>query len=103
LKEIALSYKNVVLGLTNPELLSQLRVYPNPVNGNELRIELRHVTAEPVLLKLYNSEGQLIYSGSTSIQLSGDIKLPLTGLQSGTYFLSIYQGKKVDTIKFLKR
>ncbi len=103
LKEIALCYKNIVLGLTNPELLSNLRVYPNPVFGNELSIALKNISLEPIRIQLYNVVGQLIRSENLGIQLTREVNFPVNQLQSGTYFLSIYQGKKVDTIKFIKR
>jgi len=103
LKEIALCYKNIVLGLTNPELLSNLRVYPNPVFGNELSIALKNISLEPIRIQLYNVVGQLIRSENLGIQLTREVNLPMNGLQAGTYFLNIYQGEKVEAIKFIKR
>jgi len=103
LKEIALCYKNIVLGLTNPELLSNLRVYPNPVFGNELSVALKNISLEPIRIQLYNVVGQLIRSENLGIQLTREVNLPMNGLQAGTYFLNIYQGEKVEAIKFIKR
>jgi len=102
LKEMSLCYKNMILGFNNPQLISQLCVYPNPVVGNEVRISLKNITAQTIRLQVFNVSGQLVYSDNLGIQHAGtDVVLPIHGLSSGTYFLKIFQDEKTDIVKLL--
>ena len=103
LKELSLCYRNVILGVNNPEILSQIAVYPNPIDGDELHIRLINSNSSNVQLKLYSISGQLIDMQNSSVISAGEINFPLRGIQSGVYFLTVYDGNRVNTIKIIKR
>ena len=103
LKELSLCYKNLILGVTNPEILSQIVVYPNPVEGDELHIRLTDSNSSNIQLKLYSISGQLVDIQNSNMISAGEIKFPLRQIQSGVYFLTIYDGDRVNTIKIIKR
>ncbi len=103
LKELSLCYKNVILGSYNPEILSQIVVYPNPVEGDELHIKLNNSNSSNVKLKMYSVSGQLVSIQNSAVVSVSEIKFPLRGIQSGIYFLTVYDGDRVHTIKIIKR
>jgi len=103
IKEISLCYTGFIISSYTPGVLSKLKVYPNPVVGNEVRISLKNALPQVISMQIYTVTGQLIRADNLGIQQMGDVNLPLPGLQAGTYFLKIYQGKTIDTIKIIKR
>jgi len=60
----------------------QLVVYPNPVSGNEVTIQLRSAS----LVSLYNSKGELVLRKDL---LAGTQQLNLTGIASGVYTIKV--------------
>ncbi len=103
LKELALCYKNVVLSVSNPEMLSRITVYPNPLVGDELHIALNNSGSKSVRLQLYSSLGQLVNSTGNFAVSSDKIIFSLPNLQTGTYFLKIFEDNQMNTVKIIKR
>lgn len=103
LKEISLCYKNLVLGVNNPVIFSDISAFPNPAVGDEIRIEIKNPYEGIIQAKVFNISGQQILSKSFENETTGELELPLKGLKQGTYLLKIYQGNKVDVIKICKR
>jgi len=103
LKEISLCYKNIVLGLSNPVLFSNISVYPNPTSGDEISVELKNPSSGFLQTRVYSVSGQQVLSQNYGNIATGEFKVSLKGLSSGTYLLKIYQGDKVDTVKINKR
>ena len=95
LKEITLCYKNIVLGVDNPEILSELYVYPNPISGDEICISLKNESPETVKIHLFNISGQLIRTESFGIKSNGKLNWKVKELQTGIYFLKLQHGKKL--------
>lgn len=103
LKEISLCYKNLVLGITNPKVFSDISVFPNPTIGDEIRIGLKNSTAGIIQTKIFSVSGQQVLSQSFGNVTTSELKLSLKGLKQGNYILKIYQGNKVDAVKISKR
>lgn len=92
-------FRNVVsvqTNLSNTDFeLSGLTVYPNPVK-NILNFSYAHdITAVTV----YNFLGQQVLTKSLQIKESG---IDLSGLTSGTYYLTIQSQDKAKTVKIIK-
>jgi len=102
IKEISLCYAGLTVSSCTPAVLSTLKVYPNPVVGNEIRISLKNTAPQVIRIQIYNVSGQLVRTVNLGIQQAGDVNLPMHGLTAGTYFLKIYQGEKLDTVKIIK-
>ena len=101
LKEIALCYKNTVLGVSNPKLISNLSIFPNPITGNV--VIFRNTKLQNLRYQIHAIGGQLIKKQNLGTQAQGEIIIPMKDLKTGTYFLKLYQGEKWDTIKVIKR
>jgi len=101
IKEISLCYAGLTVSSYTPAVLSTLKVYPNPVVGNEMRISLKNAAPQLIRLQIYNVSGQLVRTENLGIQQAGDVILPMHGLTTGTYFLKIYQNDKIETVKIV--
>ncbi|TCC88649.1 T9SS type A sorting domain-containing protein [Pedobacter frigiditerrae] len=83
--------------------LSKISVYPNPANS-ELNIsfssEAKHMdisraTKQSFSVKLFNEKGRLVKEGRTYPANNREIRLQVADLPNGTYFLHVFEGKKV--------
>ncbi|MFK7750201.1 MAG: immunoglobulin-like domain-containing protein [Kordia sp.] len=72
-----------------------LTIFPNPVRGNVLNVKLAHGTAQTY--KISNLYGQAVASGTVNNQIR------LNKLQSGVYFIEIFDGENTLTKKFIKQ
>lgn len=92
-------FKNVIsvqTNLSNTDFdLNGLIVYPNPVKNTLNFSDTQDITAVTV----YNLFGQQVLSKSLQIKESG---IDLSGLASGTYYLTIQSQDKVKTVKIIK-
>ena len=76
---------------------SNIRIYPNPTNG-QLKIESGKLKIEKV--EIFDIVGKKIQSKTVNPQ--SEIVVDVSGLPSGTYFITIYgEGQKI-TKKFVK-
>jgi len=71
------------------------RLYPNPVEGEILHIELPE--GEKFTYKILNVIGQAIRTGSS------EGKVSVSNLESGMYFIEVNDGEEVMTKKFIKK
>ncbi len=74
------------------------KMYPNPVAGNILNIQLANDAAENVKYRIVSILGQVIAKG----QLTEDF-IQVDRLPSGMYILEINDGEEVMTRKFIKK
>lgn len=74
----------------------QLNTYPNPVK-NQLTIEFDKL--EEYSIKIYNTTGSLLLSQTTSNKI---LKIDLSNLNSGVYFVVINSSKRSVTKRVLK-
>lgn len=66
-------------------------VYPNPVQGRELFIQLAQPTSETILWQLHDLQGRRLASGSLA---ADDNRIQLPALATGMYLLEVQQGEK---------
>ena len=69
-------------------------VYPNPVKGNILNVEL--FESDHFSYRIINMIGQTVKTGETSRQIN------VSSLKSGMYFIEVNDGEEVMTKKFIK-
>jgi hypothetical protein len=101
LKELALCYKNTILSVSNPNILSQLSLYPNPVSGDE--ITFKNQKSQNIRYQIFTLAGKMIQTVNLGLQQQGELKMPINKLVHGTYLIKLYQGEKIDTIRVIKR
>jgi hypothetical protein len=75
------------------DAFKDVKLYPNPVQDNNLKIENLSETTE---IYLYNMTGQLIYKESAVI---GNTMINVNNLSNGMYILKMQSGKSVRTEK----
>jgi len=92
-----------ILGLDD-EVYQVVRVYPNPVTGNKLKVKFdTSQFGESMTFDIYNSNGDLVVTDKKQIWNSdNEIELDLTGLTKGIYILSIISPDYYKGIKLLK-
>lgn len=82
-------------GNTDP-VNEKVTVQPNPVNGHTAFLVVETAYAIPELsIRIYDAKGSLIYTTQSNKGTGKKtIELSLAGLSAGTYFISVYNGKK---------
>lgn len=98
-KEFNMVYEKMVVGISNPALLSKLRVYPNPVKEGEAFIALGVESAQDVRMELYAYDGTLVDVQTAAVSASNEVRLSLEGLPAGYYFVKVSLDGKVETVK----
>jgi hypothetical protein len=78
-----------------------LKVFPNPVYGNELEINYSLEQNMQGALEILNVTGKLVYE-KTLPQWSSYQRLHLPELSSGVYLVKLSSGNKIATVKFIK-
>lgn len=80
---------------------NEMRVYPSPSNGN-LTIEYRSKSAQNLSLKVVDLAGKVIYTTTENV-LKGNnsIKLNLSNLTSGMYYIQANDGKETIMKKIM--
>jgi predicted RNase H-like HicB family nuclease len=91
--------------LSNLELSSELKdlkVFPNPVNGN-LNVNFRIQKEDDVQLKIFNYTGAIVYSENT-VSHSGEYNknIDLSAMTPGIYFLQVVQNGQSQTVKIIR-
>lgn len=79
--------QNLSTGMTE-DLGSLINVYPNPATDN-VNISFAHAGTGKVLIELYNSIGEMVYSSLEDNYSGKGISIPLAHLASGVYSLAI--------------
>lgn len=75
-----------------PEMTSlPFSVYPNPVQGRDLFVQLAQPTSETMRWQLHDLQGRRLASGSLAAD-ENRIQLPV--LSAGVYLIAVQQGKK---------
>ncbi|WP_022826024.1 alkaline phosphatase PhoX [Hymenobacter norwichensis] len=84
--------------------LAKADVYPNPVNGSELTLQLSHNQKEAATLTVYNALGARVFEQAATLsQGQNTLKLPVSKLQSGHYNLVITTATTTTTRPFIKQ
>ncbi|MBN2807369.1 MAG: T9SS type A sorting domain-containing protein [Prolixibacteraceae bacterium] len=77
-----------------------ISIYPNPVE-NELYINMGSSLAEPTQITVFDQQGRKIKVIDTQFDGSSDIKVDLTSLHQGYYFLTVRNNKNITTKSFV--
>lgn len=85
------------------QLASNLRLYPNPVSGDELNITFSNSSQDAVTVSVVNMTGQVIRTqrfdqASTTLTLDN-----MSTIATGVYFVNVTQGAQTATLKFIKQ
>jgi hypothetical protein len=83
----------IVVGISDINNLQEVKVFPNPVRENNLKIENLDEATD---IHLYNITGQLIQSASSAM---GNIDMNVSNLSNGLYILKMQSGKNTRTEK----
>jgi hypothetical protein len=67
---------------------TNIQVYPNPASGL-VNFVLPHSNSQNISLKLFNSNGQMVYVGSLQIDQLNQVTVDFSNLNSGVYFYEI--------------
>jgi len=100
-KEIQLLYgDNNFSGIQNPSDEKDWRVYPNPVH-EIINVRLNQHTSN-VDYELFNLTGQKVMSQQSVRVIANMISIPVKGLATGYYFLTIKHDQHKNTLKIIK-
>jgi len=99
--------KNVIVegsgssSVSNPDSNFGWKVYPNPVTNGVACVAASADGIQPVRMELYSLVGEMVLSKSLETSQSGDVRLPLNGLQPGVYLLNMYAGDRKEVVKLI--
>lgn len=91
-----ISFENVTMGTTQPELANAIRLYPNPTKGL-LTVDVNDYDVEQ--LRLYSIQGQEL----GSMTLSENNTLNVSHLGIGVYIMKIFTNQGTSVLKFIKK
>ncbi len=101
-------YMQFTVGLTNninnysDESNAALHVYPNPA-GDEVNVDFNLPEIESGVIEITDVYGKLIKKYDFSQQTSASMKLDVSGLQNGVYFVTLQAGKYLVSKKMIKQ
>ncbi|MEN8247656.1 MAG: T9SS type A sorting domain-containing protein, partial [Bacteroidota bacterium] len=89
-----------VLGISD-ELTFRTEVYPNPVSGNSLNVNLsKFDVSKPVMIMITDASGKVMlnksFNGSEQVEIN-----EIGSLQNGVYILNLKQADKQSFIRFI--
>ena len=73
-------------------------LYPNPVSGNSIRIQLQHTDSENIYFTISNTLGQIVKKGRLTNNSIG-----VNNLNKGVYIITINDGEETMIKKFIKK
>lgn len=77
---------------------SEIQVYPNPINGREIRVKLNQGHYHDLVhVRLYNIIGQSVLQETVRLYAENEFSLSLPELTTGRYFLTIQDAQKINT------
>ncbi|MGB5981206.1 MAG: T9SS type A sorting domain-containing protein, partial [Nonlabens sp.] len=83
------------------DVVTNITLYPNPVSGDILNLEMGGLNSGKVSVSIHNALGQLVRS--ESVESSNMIELTgMSELSNGMYFITVGTADHKQTIKFLK-
>jgi len=85
----------VVVGTLNEDSDNGIKIYPNPVKGDVLMVEL--IEGETFTYKIFKITGQIVMRGTSKGRIN------VAKLDSGMYFIEINNDNEVLTKKFIKQ
>ncbi len=96
-------FQPVTLSSDDAVFGSNLSVYPNPVTGDVITINLGDASVDKATVSVYNTLGQQVMTNSYDKVSNGVIKLDnLSDLSNGVYIMNITSGVATTTRRFIK-
>ncbi|HMG68490.1 MAG TPA: T9SS type A sorting domain-containing protein, partial [Chitinophagaceae bacterium] len=89
-----ISYSSIVRINTGANTKSSISIYPNPVRGKQLTLQLNNLQKGSFSVKVFNRMGQQVSQSQLDISeenMTRTLQLP-SGIESGTYNLIISNG-----------
>jgi hypothetical protein len=98
----SLHFTDTTLEIGDSSFSNSLRLYPNPVNGDEVTISMGTSSDASVNVAIYNTLGQKIMSRSFA-PVNNSITIDnLSNLSNGMYFVNLTSGDQQATLKVIK-
>jgi subtilisin family serine protease len=97
------NYEAVVNYLREPEPEKFWLVYPNPVVGNTISIQLDDIT-NPVQVTLFDGKGTRVLESTIQINWQNNpFEFDITPLLSGLYYVRVQSGAREATFRVMKQ
>lgn len=82
----------------------QLVVYPNPLDGNEINLQLTPaLRARPLQIRFYDAHGTLVLEQRLAATTAAEVRLPTSMLAKGIYTCAVQAGTNVQrSVRFVK-
>jgi serine protease AprX len=97
------NFEAVVNYLKEPEPLHTWLIYPNPVVGNQLNIQLDEIV-NPVRVTVFDSKGSRVSEASLQINWQNNpFKYDIANLLPGLYFVRVQSGSRQGTFRVMKQ
>ena len=78
-------------------------VYPNPLEGSDLWVEVDGLSGEEALVQIYDTLGRMVKTFNQQVESNGKIHLNNIQLNQGLYLLELTSGGKKYMSKFVKK
>jgi hypothetical protein len=75
-------------GVNDIEIPDKVRIYPNPAT-DFINIDLSEFSGQPKRVSIRTSSGTLVYDNFSESEMSSVMRVPLSGLAKGIYFVSL--------------
>ncbi|MGJ8683928.1 MAG: choice-of-anchor J domain-containing protein [Nonlabens sp.] len=97
-------FQTVTLSNDDTVFGTNLSVYPNPVTGDAITINLGNTVNEMVSVQVYNTLGQQVMTNDFDNVSNGVITLDnLSGLSNGVYIMNVSSGDATTSRRFIKK
>jgi hypothetical protein len=97
-ENLAVKYSAVVTVVTKQIIADKLTIYPNPVVGDMVNIQLKTLARQNVTVQIINRAGQIIVSKQIVLNADGTAQIgQLNQLLPGLYFIRLYNNETLFT------
>jgi hypothetical protein len=98
----SLKFLNTTLSAGDTASCQAVTLHPNPMTGSHLQVSNLRI-GQPVVMDFYNAVGQKVRTFKNLLSNGVETVNNLSDLKSAVYFLRVYQGDVVTTLKFIKK
>jgi hypothetical protein len=93
------TYSRIVA--VNSEITAALRIYPNPLTGNELWVEATDAQAGDMRITIHNTVGKLLVDRVYPYDPAVKVDLSALGREPGLYILSVRRKNRIERQKLV--
>lgn len=80
-----------------------ISVFPNPITGDTMYIQMTEPTTQPVLIDIYDSVGKRVAKSELfTTWLNAPLQFDISAFTSGLYFVRISSGSQTTALKFVR-